>query len=205
MLVVGVGGTLRSGSSSEVALRIALDEAAAYGAEILCFSGEQLRLPLYEPHITERSAEAAALVAALRAADGVIISSPGYHGAVSGLVKNALDYAEDMARDARTYLDGVPVGCIGLGFGCQAAVATMEMLRSISHALRGWATPYGCALQTTPGLFSEGACSDPGVEEQLRRVGQQVACFGQPQRARLSLAARSPFPERLMRTAGGQP
>jgi FMN reductase len=39
----------------------------------------------------------AELVEAVRGADGIIIAAPGYHGTVSGLVKNALDYLEDLA------------------------------------------------------------------------------------------------------------
>jgi multimeric flavodoxin WrbA len=35
----------------------------------------------------------------LRRAHGIIVASPGYHGSMSGLVKNALDYAEDMRDD----------------------------------------------------------------------------------------------------------
>ena len=87
-----------------------------------------------------------ALVDAVRAADGVIIASPGYHGSISGLVKNGLDGLEDLRDDVRPYLDGRAVGLIVAADGAQAAGATLSTLRNIVHALRGWPTPLGVVL-----------------------------------------------------------
>ena len=36
-----------------------------------------------------------------RGAHALIIGSPGYHGGISGLVKNALDYLEELREDPR--------------------------------------------------------------------------------------------------------
>jgi FMN reductase len=36
---------------------------------------------------------------------------------VAGLVKNAIDYVQDMADDSRPYLSDRPVGCIATGAG----------------------------------------------------------------------------------------
>jgi FMN reductase len=44
----------------------------------------------------------------VRGADALVFGSPGYHGTLSGLVKNALDYLEELGRDARPYVDGLP-------------------------------------------------------------------------------------------------
>ncbi|MGH3622086.1 MAG: NADPH-dependent FMN reductase, partial [Sciscionella sp.] len=92
--VVGIGGSLRADSQSERALRIALDGAQAVGAGVTAIDGTELVLPFYDPAVPDRPAKARRLVEALRTADGVILVSPGYHGTVSGLVKNALDYIE---------------------------------------------------------------------------------------------------------------
>src|SRR3546814_6783254 len=75
------------------------------------------------------------LVAAVRDADGLILASPGYHGSISGLVKNAIDYLEETARDRRVYLHGLPVGLIATAFGWQATGGTLLAMRSIVHAL----------------------------------------------------------------------
>ena len=179
-LIVGIGGTTRDGSSSEKALRIALDAAEELGAETKIFSGSNLVLPMYDPAVTERSLNAIELVESLRSCDGVIVTSPGYHGTISGMVKNALDYVEDMNKDPRVYLDGRAVGCIACAYGWQATGSTMSTLRSIVHALRGWPTPLGVAVNSIETSFDEnGVCSDEKVNGMLKILAKQVYDFAQ--------------------------
>ena len=90
-LVVAIGGTLRDGSSTEAAMRRVLYFAEQRGARTRIFSGATLEFPFYMPGNHSRVASAGYLVESLRAADSIIIGSPGYHGGISGLVKNALD------------------------------------------------------------------------------------------------------------------
>jgi FMN reductase len=176
--VVGIGGSLRAESQSERALRIALGGAALAGAKTTFVSGADLVLPFYDPADPERPQVASRLVEELRAADGVVLVSPGYHGAISGLVKNALDYVEDMRDDPRPYLDGRAVGCVAIAYGWQAAVNTLASLRSIVHALRGWPTPLGATVNSQQVVFGpDGDCSDEKVAESLRTIGLQVVEF----------------------------
>lgn len=178
LLIVGMGGTTRPGSSSEKLLRYALAAAAARGAETIGFCGPDLNIPMYAPELPERDEKAVKLVEALRRADGVIIASPGYHGSISGLVKNALDYVEDTRADPRVYFDGVAVGCITAAYGYQAAVVTLTMLRSITHALRGWPTPLGVAANSMGLEFEEsGAPKDSALRTQLEMLAGQVVDF----------------------------
>lgn len=173
--IVAIGGTVSATSATELALRGAMASAAAQGAEVSLFDGAYLAaLPHYRS-ADYRAENGAEMVDAVRAADGVIIAAPGYHGTISGVVKNALDYLEDLARDARPYLDGRAVGLIATAYGDQATMSTMQTLRSIVHALRGWPTPMGATIRTYPGLFSvDGECLDDRVRMQLDLVGQQV-------------------------------
>ncbi|WP_020669654.1 NADPH-dependent FMN reductase [Amycolatopsis nigrescens] len=176
--VLGIGGSLRAGSQSERALRIALDGAAEAGADTVAFTGSDLSLPFYDATISDRAPEALRLIEAVRAADGIIIVSPGYHGALSGLVKNALDYVEDLRPDRRPYLDGRAVGVAAVAYGWQAAVTTLDQLRTIAHALRGWPTPLGGAINSAEVKFDEaGGASEEKVINTLRTIGRQVTEF----------------------------
>ena len=176
-LVVGLGGTTRPGSSCERALAVALDAARELGSRTDLIAAGDLQLPLYAPERHERTPAATRLVSALAAADGVIIVSPGYHGGPSGLIKNALDYVEDLRHAPRTYLDGVPVGCIVCAHGWQATATTLLALRSVVHALRGWPTPFGAAINS-----AAAGVEDDDVRAQLRLVGRQVVEFATLQR-----------------------
>jgi FMN reductase len=178
LIVVGIGGSIRDDSQSERALRLALDGAQAAGARTVAVTGPDLVLPFYDPSVTERTDAAARLVRVLREADGVVMVSPGYHGTVSGLVKNALDYVEDLRYEDAPYLDGRAVGCVATAQGWQAAVTTLTALRSIVHALRGWPTPLGAALNSAEVTFKpDGSVSDPAVAGTLRTIGEQVVQF----------------------------
>jgi FMN reductase len=178
-LIVGIGGTTRSGSSSESALRLALAAARDEGARIEIVCGTDLVLPPFEPSDSARAAGAIRLVQLLRECDGVILSSPGYHGSMSGLIKNALDYTEDMRLDQRPYLEGRAVGSIVCAQGWQATDTTLVALRSLVHALRGWPTPLGVCINSSLKVFDGhgGACADSDVQQQLDILGRQVVIF----------------------------
>jgi FMN reductase len=174
-LVVGLGGTLRANSSTERALRHCLDAVERRGGRTRFFSGPELDLPMYAPHELERTPAALELVNALRDADAVVVGSPGYHGAISGLVKNALDYIEDLRADPRVYLDNTPWGCISCAYGWQAAVGTLGQLRAIGHALRAWPTPLGVAINSADEIWDKsGELIDATVRGQLDMLATQL-------------------------------
>lgn len=176
--IVAMGGSTRPDSSSEKALRIAAAAAEEAGAEITWITSTDLMLPIYDTETKERAPKAVELVEAVRSAHGLLIASPGYHGGISGMMKNALDYFEDLRDDEAPYLHGRAVGCISVAYGWQACVTTLHQLRQVVHALRGWPTPLGGAVNTSAASFAaDGSVTDASVHEQLRTVGQQVVEF----------------------------
>ncbi len=176
--VVGIGGTTRAGSSSEQALALALKHAADAGAETELFDGAHLlQLPMYDPDPGMMTAPANHLIESLRRADGVVIASPCYHGGVSGLIKNAIDYIEEMRADARVYLDGRAVGLIACGYGYQGPGPVLNQLRQTAHALRGWPTPLGIGINSQVVKFKDGQCADAAIAKQIEIMAGQVVEF----------------------------
>jgi FMN reductase len=176
--IVAVGGTLRPGSSTEKAMQHVLNAADRAGARTRLISGPALQLPMYQPENPERSDAARDLVAQLALADGIILGSPGYHGSISGLIKNALDYAEDLRGDRRPYFSGRAVGCIATAGGWPGAVNTLGALRDIVHALRGWPTPLGAAINSSERVFDDdGQCLVPRVSQILDLIAAEVMGF----------------------------
>jgi FMN reductase len=186
--IVGLGGTTRASSSTERALRVALTAAERGGAEVVAFTGRVLAaLPLFAPESTLRTPDEQELIEAVRTADGLIIATPGYHGGMSGLMKNALDLLEELREDERPYLTGRAIGCIVTASGWQACTTTLVSLRSVGHALRGWPTPLGATVNTSLPIFADdGACTDPRAAAQLETVGAEVVQF-----ARMIAGARA--------------
>jgi FMN reductase len=184
MRILALGGSTKPMAASERALRIAAQAATDAGADVTFVTGRSLLVPIYDTETTERTPETIAIVEALRSADGVIIASPGYHGSFSGMVKNALDYAEDLRHDERPYLEDRAVGLISVAHGWQTAVGTLNQLREVVHALRGWPAPLGVAINDSAGLIGDDADStDPAVVRQLRTMGQQIVTFATAMRS----------------------
>jgi FMN reductase len=192
LLVVGLGGTTRAASSTEKALRVCLAAAEAAGAQTVMLGAQDIDLPMYEPENTERTERAVRLVDLLRRSHGVIVASPGYHGTLSGLVKNALDYVEDMRDDDPPYLDGRALGTVACAYGWPATIHTLAALRSVAHALRSWPTPMGAGINSAETVFSDdGNFIDEKSRLQLQLVGQQVVEFALRRSAAVSDTIRS--------------
>lgn len=190
--IVGIGGTLRAQSSSARALNYCLDRAKSRGARVSLYTGEDLKAPLYEPGMALDGTNMAPVIEALRTADGVILASPGYHGSISGALKNVLDYTEEMAKDARPYFDGRAVGCVVSAAGWQGGASTLAALRAIVHALRGWPTPLGVVLNSAEPLFdADGRFLSTDIARNLDVMTDQVIEFAQNQSARCKRAAMS--------------
>jgi FMN reductase len=188
--VVALGGSVRGGSTTDNVLRMALAAAAAGGARTLHLGGAELNLPMYTPEGLERTPAAKRLVAELRRADGIIIGSPSYHGSVSGYVKNALDYVEDLRDEPAPYFDGRAVGCIAVASGWHGAMSTLDTMRSIVHALRGWPTPLGVPVVVPQPLFDPaGICLVPKVKEQVEIMALQVVSFASWRATNVTAAA----------------
>lgn len=95
MKLVLMGGSLRPASLNGRLLSHLARELAARGHDVSAFSGEALRLPLYEDGAAP-SPEAQALHGALQAAQGLVIVSPEYNAGIPGHLKNAVDWLSTM-------------------------------------------------------------------------------------------------------------
>ncbi len=190
-MIVGIGGTTRPGSTSERTLAKALQAAEALGARTQLFGGVMLsKIPIYDPSTAASSPELQELLEGVRQCDGVIIATPGYHGSVSGVVKNALDALDGLRTDGRPYFDGRAVGCIVTADGWQACGTTLSSLRTIIHALRGWPTPLGVSFNPSASpLFDEaGGFRQERDVQMLAMLAGQVVDFAH---MRAALAAQA--------------
>jgi FMN reductase len=186
--IVGVGGTTRAESSTEQALKFALRRAEALGAETELLVGRDIELPMYDGRPESMTVPSRHLVESIRRADGVIFASPCYHGGVSGLIKNAIDYIEELRGDERTYLDRRAVGIIASGAGYQGPCTVLAQLRQTAHALRGWPVPLGVVINSAVVKFDTAGCSETSISRQIEIMTGQVVEFAGMQLASSELA-----------------
>src|SRR5438046_1003245 len=95
--ILGLGGSLREGSSTGQALRIALAGAEPAGAATRLIDLAEYALPRFDGTYTldgytepERAA-VNGLLERVAQADGLILASPTYHNTISSALKNALE------------------------------------------------------------------------------------------------------------------
>ncbi|MCZ6788968.1 MAG: NAD(P)H-dependent oxidoreductase [Chloroflexi bacterium] len=173
--IVGLGGSLAPSSVSLSALNIALEGAHEAGAETRLFDISSLDLPMYAPERKETPQSALTLSDAVYKADGLLWSSPMYHGTISGSFKNALDWLQLLADKKPPYLTNKVVGLISTAGGVQGlqAINTMEF---VVRSLRGWAAPLVMPIPKAWQVFDDkGQVSDARVEQQLKDLGAEVA------------------------------
>ncbi|WP_256104146.1 NAD(P)H-dependent oxidoreductase [Streptomyces sp. ODS05-4] len=171
--IVLVSGSLRPGSTCDRVAAWCADRCAELGADARVFTGSEIDFPAYRPGLAQTHAAVAGFLAELRAADGVVLVSPTYHATVSGLLKNALDYVNDIGGPV-PYLEGRAIGTVAVGAAAQGAVSTLTTLRTIGHALRGWPTPVGVAVARAPEQPRSGAEPEPDAARLVEMASQVV-------------------------------
>lgn len=175
--VVGIGGTLRNGSTGLRALERALLAAEEAGATTELLDLRELDLPMYQPGrpLEEYGENVQRLVEAMRGADAMLWSTAAYHGTLAGVTKNALDFAQLLARDEKPYLQDKVVGLIATAGGNMAAVNAINAMTNVVHALRGVAAPLSVPVAQSWKIFDEeGNLSDEEVAGRLGSLGRLV-------------------------------
>lgn len=170
-----MGGSLVAPAHSAAALKIALASAATQGAETEFLDLGQLDIPLFS---TERAKtvppDAQLLCDKVYAADALIWASPLYHGTVSGLFKNAVDWLELLSKKEPKYLTNKFIGLISTAGGTQGlqAINTMEY---IVRALRGWTVPLVVPIAKAWECFdADMNLTDEQVKGQLDMLGVEI-------------------------------
>jgi chromate reductase len=127
MNVLGISGSLRSGSFNTAALRAAIEVAPSGMSIAIAEIGD---LPLYNDDVRLEGYPAAArrLREQIRQADALLIATPEYNYSVSGVLKNAIDWA---SRPPDQPLAGKPVAILGASTGRFGSARAQYHLRQI--------------------------------------------------------------------------
>ena len=130
-----MGGSLRPASLNARLLRHLAQSLETRGHEVVIFTGESLRLPLFEEGMVP-SAGALALHEAIKASKGLVIVSPEYNAGIPGHLKNAVDWLSTMKPSP---WPGLPVllcaaspGAFGGARGLMAWRATLANMGSLA-------------------------------------------------------------------------
>jgi chromate reductase len=169
--ILGLSGSLRSGSINSALLRVAATEMPA-GATLEI--GSIKGIPLYDGDV-ESSQGIPKAVADLKerivAADGLLLVTPEYNNSIPGVFKNAIDWLSRPDSDIARVFGGRPVGVIGASPGGFGTLLSQTAWLPVLKTLRT-AAYFGGRLQVSRAreVFNpEGELIDDKVREQLRK------------------------------------
>jgi FMN reductase len=182
-IILGLGGSLRSGSVAALALRIALTGAEEAGATIRLLDLATLPLPIFDGtysldgYTPEGRQTILTLLNATQEAHGLILASPTYHNTISGALKNALDYMELLKDNNPPRLEGKVVGLLTVQGGVSGTGNnTITTMLLAARALRAWVAPTMVSIPDSRSMFNEeGQPYDPTVIRRLHALGAEVA------------------------------
>ncbi len=171
MKVLTICGSLRDASSTARALEIAAESARSAGAEVETVHLGQLSLPFCDGRSDEYSygGDVSRFIDMVRAADGLLIGSPNYHGSVAGVLKNALDLlGPDAIRDKL-------VGLVATARGDAGAMNTLNHLRHICRRMNGWVLPAEVSIPRAQTVMGDQI--DEPIRSQLISLGQELVRY----------------------------
>jgi NAD(P)H-dependent FMN reductase len=164
--IVALGGSLRPDSYSFQALQIAADRVRELGAEVEILNLRELNLPFSQQE--GNYPDVIRLQNAVKAADGLIIATPEYHGSVSGAVKNALDLL------SFEHLAGKVVGLVSV-LGGQSNSNALNHLRLIFRWVHAWVIPEQVAIGQAWNAFDEaGNLKDEKLAERFHNFAKSL-------------------------------
>jgi len=177
--IVGISGSLRTGSFNTALLRAAVD-VAPDGVTLEVASIKDI--PLYNGDIEANEGIPFAvqqLKDRIVACDGVLLVTPEYNNGMPGVFKNAIDWLSRPPADIPRVFGNRPIAIIGAspgGFGTILAQnAWLPVLRTLG--MRPW---FGGRLMVSHAgsVFNDaGEMVDAGIKEQLRKFVDGFAAY----------------------------
>jgi chromate reductase, NAD(P)H dehydrogenase (quinone) len=172
--LIGMSGSLRTGSYSNAVLET-LREKFAGVADLTIW--DLASVPPYNQDLEgeKRPAPVKALLAAIAAADGLVLCAPEFNHSIPGVLKNALDWA---SRPAFTsVMANKPVGIMATSPGPQSGARCLEHIKvALDSMMARVVLARECIITSVAGRIRDGRLVDEtclgfacGVVEELLR------------------------------------
>ena len=134
IVVMGICGSYDLDSANGRMLEIILEEARALGAETVIWDHGAKPLPLVGAKGSWDDANVKGFQEMAVSADAFVLSSPEYHGTMSGVMKNSLDWLYSKHTSGKVF------GLI-CTLGGQSSNNTLNHMRIAARWIHGWVTP----------------------------------------------------------------
>ncbi len=174
--LLGISGSMTTSSYSLKALEFVLNDAKnTHGSEIEIFDLKKNKLPFYDPKpdidpqitgIEKENIKKAKLM--VQWADAIVLTTPDYHGSMSGVLKNFLDYFWKE-------FTGKTFGYICTSY--EKGLTVMEQMRTVVRQCYGWSMPYGISTSSND-FDKEGNIINPKLIPRLQMLSRDITHYG---------------------------
>jgi len=173
-----LAGSLRTPSYSLATCKAIREMAEATDFHVEIADPRELALPMYVPDLylkdyAPKQGGIERLVESYRTADAMVWVSPTYHGTVSGVFKNMLDFAEFLSGDQPPYFNGRPVGLIAINDS-----TTFAAMRDCARELRAWLAPTHIVLSQSD-FSSDYTLASEKSKARIQRLIGELTTFVQ--------------------------
>jgi chromate reductase, NAD(P)H dehydrogenase (quinone) len=172
--IVAIAGSLRTESYNRKALQIAKNIARELGSEVTELDLLALDLPLFNEDLRQNGFPESVrkMKEAIAASDMLLIASPEYNHSISGVLKNAIDWASDKTNP----FAGKTAAIFGASNGLFGTLRSQLHLRQVLAALSVELMPQPQVfIRSAKDAFTtDGALADPKLEKQLRLLIEET-------------------------------
>ena len=179
--ILAFAGSTRTGSFNKQLVKIAVAGARAAGAEVTLLDLRDLPMPLYDGDLEAAEGippNGQKFKALMLAHQGLLISAPEYNSGITGVLKNAIDWA------SRSAPGEAPLACfvgkvaalMSASPGGLGGLRSLVHVRSILGNIHVLVLPDQVAVPRAHEAFSpEGALKDPKQQAAIEQLGRNLA------------------------------
>ena len=169
--ILGIAGSMRQGSYSTQVLKMVLENSKKYKTDTQILELRQVNLPIYDPSASNESNNNNNIERvgnALKWADSIVLSSPDYHGSMSGAMKNFLDYFwEEFAGKTFGYIVA----------SHEKGLTVVDQMRTAIRQCYGWSMPYNISINGEKD-FSKREIVNSALINRIKILARDLSVYG---------------------------
>ena len=171
--ILGIAGSMRQGSYGTQILKMVLQESKKYKTDTQILELRQINLPIYDPSASYESNNnnnnIERVGTALKWADSIILSSPDYHGSMSGAMKNFLDYFwEEFAGKTFGYIVA----------SHEKGLTVIDQMRTAIRQCYGWSMPYNISINGEKDFNSKREIVNSALINRIKILARDLSVYG---------------------------
>ena len=176
--ILAFAGSTRKESFNKKLVKIAADAARAAGAQVTHLDLRDIPMPLYDGDLEAEQGipeNAKKFKALLLAHDGFLISAPEYNSSISGVLKNAIDWASRPSPGEAPLVCfvGKVVTLMSASPGALGGLRSLVTVRSILSNIRVIVLPDQVAVPKAHEAFgADGNLKDPKQQDSIEALGR---------------------------------